>query len=189
MNTEYEATFIDVDINKIRQKLQQLNAKLIHPERLMKRVIFDPQQKAEHCWMRVRDEGDKITLSIKQITGNKIEDQKEVELIIDNFDEGVKFLHAIGAEKKSYQETKRESWEYLNVKIEIDTWPGLEPYIEIEGESEGDVKKVVNDLELDFSEAIFSSADYIYNKKLGIPIDIINNQTSEITFKNPPKKT
>ena len=187
MNTEFEATFIDVNIDDLRKKLIAMNAKLIRPETLMKRVIFYTPIRMKNSWLRVRDEGDRITMSLKQILGNnKIEEQKEIELKINNFDEGVNFLKALDAKQKAYHETKRESWEYRGVEIDFDTWPGLDTFIEIEGDSEEAVKGVVADLGLDFSQAIFGSADIIYKKKLNIPVDIINNKTPVITFAKPP---
>ena len=188
MNTEFEATFIDINPDEIRQKLTDLGAKLVYPEKLMRRIVFHPPASIPGGWMRVRDEGDKITLSLKVVAGENITDQKEIELKIDNFEEGMRLLEAIGARKKAYQETKREKWEYEKCDITIDTWPGLDPFSEIESSiSEAEVKAVSQKLELDYSQAIFGSVEVIYEQKLGIPPEVINNQTPEITFKNPPK--
>jgi adenylate cyclase, class 2 len=188
MTIEFEATFIDVNVEEVRKKLRSIGAKLIYPERLMTRVVFFPPKTIKGGWMRVRDEGDKITLSLKQVDGDKIEDQKEICFNIDDFDQGCQFLEAIGAKKKSFQETKRELWNYDDIEICIDTWPGLDPYVEIESDSEDKVKKVSALLGFDFTKAIFGAADVIYEMKLGIPPDVINNQTPEITFQNPPLK-
>ncbi len=40
MQTEYEATFIDVDKDEVREKLKQVGAVLVKPEVLMKRYVF-----------------------------------------------------------------------------------------------------------------------------------------------------
>ena len=188
MNTEYEATFIDIDVNKIKERLLALNANLIKPETLLRRIVFQPPSQIEGGWMRVRDEGDKIALSLKVVNGRVIDDQKEIELKIDDFDQGVALLEAVGAKKKAFQETKREKWLYKECDITIDTWPGLEPFIEIEStKSEDNVRAIAKDLNLDYSQAIFGSVDVIYQKKLGIPCEVINNKTPELTFANPPK--
>jgi adenylate cyclase class 2 len=187
MDIEFEATFIDLDVDLIREKLKALNAKLLKPETLMKRIVFMPPRTIPGAWLRVRDEGDKITLSLKQITGAKIEDQKELCLTIDDFDQGVSLLESLGCVRKSYQETKREAWSFDGVEITIDTWPGLEPFIEIEGKEESSVRAVAEKLQLDYDQALFGSVDIIYDKKLGIPPEVINNQTPEITFANPPR--
>ena len=188
MHIEYEATFTKINKDQMRQKLKKIGAKLIKPEFLMKRVVFHPPKQIKNGWMRVRDEGDKITMSLKIIMGSKITDQKEIELIIDDLENGCNFLEAIGARQKSYQETKRELWRLDNCEITIDTWPGLKPFVEIEGKSENGVKKVAKKLGFNWQDAYFGATDEIYERELGIPMNVINNETPEITFKNPPKK-
>ncbi len=188
MNIEYEATFIKINKDQMRQKLKEVGAKLIKPEFLMKRIVFHPPKEIKNGWMRVRDEQDKITMSLKIITGSKITDQKEVELTITDFDEGCKFLEAIGAKRKSYQETKREHWHYDGAEITIDTWPALNPFVEIESDNEKIVKEVSEKLGFIWQDAYFGATDEIYEKELGIPREIINQKTSEITFENPPKR-
>lgn len=186
MDIEYEATFIDVDKDEIRRRLKKAGAKLIKPEFMMKRIVFELPSGHEipGGWLRVRDESDKTTMSLKIVNGNKIEDQKEICLTIDNFDNGVNFLEAVGAERKAYQESRRELWLLDNVEITIDEWPYLEPYVEVEGKSEAVVKGVSEKIGFDYSQALFCSADLIYNKKYGTPLEVIN-KTPLITFADP----
>ena len=187
MNIEYEATFSQINKAAMRNKLKKAGAKLIRPEFLMRRDVFLPPNHIKEGWLRVRDEGDKITLALKIMEGKKITDQKEIELIVDDYDKACTLLKVIGAPWKAYQETKRELW-YLNkCELTIDTWPGLKPILEIEGKNEKDVRQVAKKLGLDWDKAIFFSTDEIYKRELGIPRRIINNQTPSITFKNPPK--
>jgi adenylate cyclase class 2 len=105
MYTEYEATFVDINKDEIRKKLEKAEAKLMKPEFLQKRVVFNlPGGPDGYKWLRVRDEGDKITMSFKEVNGGKIDDQKEINLTIDDFENGVEFLETLGCQKKSYQE-------------------------------------------------------------------------------------
>ena len=193
MKTEFEATFIDIDVNEVRKKLKALGAKLIRPEALMRRVNFYPPIDDNTGWMRVRDEGNRITLSYKRFLGYKkgndeMKNQQEIFLEINDFGQGVQLLEVCGARKKSYQETKREDWEYQGLEVSIDTWPGLEPFVEIEGRDEQTVKQAAEELGFDYSKAIFGPVGLIYEKKLGIPPQVINNESPEITFENPPEK-
>src|SRR3989344_6632424 len=112
MNTEYEATFTDVDKESIRSKLKDVGAVLIRPESLQKRVTFNLPEGVdlEGGWLRVRDEGDKITLSLKAVHGDGIESQKEIMLTVNDFDQAVELLTLLGCKQKAYQETKRELW-------------------------------------------------------------------------------
>ncbi len=138
METEYEATFLDIDKNTIRGKLKDIGAKLIRTEYLQKVVVFNLPKGSEkrYTWIRVRDENDKITMSLKafkgKVSASKIEDQKEICLEVNDFGKAVEFLEMTGCQKKAYQENKREEWEYEGCEISIDEWPFLEPFVEIE---------------------------------------------------------
>ncbi len=184
MNTEYEATFIQVDKQDIRQRLIKAGALLVKPEFLQKRVVFTfpPGQTKPGTWLRVRDEGDKITLSYKQVINGKIEDQKELCLEVSDFNKAAELLAAIGCLKKAYQESKRELWRLLSAEITIDEWPWLEPFVEVEAGSETEVKKASQLLGFDYNQAKFCAVGHLYSLKYNLPEDVINNQTSLILF-------
>lgn len=191
MDIEYEATFTNIDRDEIRKKLSDLGASLIKKEFLQKRVVFSLPE-GNHingAWLRVRDEGDKITMSLKVVDGDKIHNQKETMLEVNDFKEARKFLVSIGCEEKAYQESKRELWEIDDVEITIDEWPFLEPLVEVEGRSEEQVKIISKKIGFDYSRAKFCSVDTLYSEKYGINIDQINNHTPKILFemKNPFK--
>lgn len=176
MAIEYEATFLDIKKDEMREKLKAAGAKLVKPEFLQKRYAFDlPHGYDGQSWTRVRDEQDKITMSYKRVDGDKIEDQKEINLTIDDFGKGADFLEAVGCIKKSYQENKREIWELNGTEICIDEWPFVEPFVEIEGRSEEDVKKISKTLGFDYSTALFGATSLIIHKKYGIPFDVIDH--------------
>ena len=185
MKIEYEATFVKVDKDEIRERLMKAGAKLIKPEFLQKRKTFDLPRGHElnGGWLRVRDEGDKITLSLKVVDGDKIENQKEISLVVNNFENTCDILQTIGCVKKSYQETKRELWKINDVEITIDEWPFLEPFVEIEGPSEQAVKVVAGELGFEWSNAKFCAVGTLYAEKYGITEDKINNQIPKIVFK------
>ncbi len=184
MYTEFEATFTNIDKDDIRNRLKNAGAKLIRPEFVQKRVVFNLPKGHEipGGWLRVRDEGDKITMSLKIVNGDKIEDQKETQLTVNNFDEAAIILETIGCDKKAYQESKRELWKLDGVEITIDEWPFLEPFVEVEGKSEEEVKNVSEKLNFDYSKAKFCAVDVLYSEKYGISQDRINNHTPEILF-------
>lgn len=187
MQIEYEATFINVNKDEIRSRLKNAGAILVKPEFLQKRTVFELPSGHEipGGWLRLRDESDKITMSLKVVNGERIEDQKEICLKIDNYDEGVNFLETLGAERKAYQESRRELWILDNTEITIDEWPYLEPYVEVEGASEEKVKTVSEKIGFNYQDALFCSVDTLYNKKYGTPLDVINKKTKLITFTDP----
>lgn len=185
MDIEYEATFVNINKDEIRKKLAEVGANLIRKEFLQKRVVFNlPKGNSINGgWLRVRDEGNKITMSFKVVDGDKIHNQKETELEVNNFEEARKFLLGIGCEEKAFQESKRELWELDGAEITIDEWPFLEPFVEVEGKSEEQVKTVSEKIGFNYSQARFCSIDTLYNEKYNASIDQINNNTPKILFK------
>jgi adenylate cyclase class 2 len=136
----------------------------------------------EGSWIRVRDEGDQVTMSLKVVDGDKIENQKEICVTVDSYVEAEKFLDALGCEWCAYQETRRELWMLDNVEVTIDTWPFLEPFVEVEGKTEAVVKAVSEKLGFDWAKAKFCSVDTLYSEKYNLYIDVINNETPKIVF-------
>ena len=183
MTTEYEATFRNIDKDDIRTKLKAAGATLIKPEFMQKRAVFYMPEGHEipGGWLRVRDEGDQITMSLKVVVDGRIEDQKEIMFKVDDFDEAKEFLTLLGCKYKAYQESKRELWKLDGAEVTIDEWPFLEPYVEVEAHSEQEVQSVSGKLGFDYSKAIFSAVDYLYHLEYGIDKSVVN-ATPKIVF-------
>lgn len=163
MNTEIEAKFVNVDHAAIRKRLTKIGATLEQPMRLMKRVTIDsPAMKAKNAFVRVRDQGDRITLTYKQFDTLSVTGAKEIEVTVSDFDETIKLFAAVGLPHGSFQESKRETWRLGSTEIVLDIWPWLNPYIEIEGASEDDVKTVATQLELNWTDAVFGDVMAAY---------------------------
>jgi len=184
MEIEYEATFENIDKDEMRKKLKDVGAKLIKPECLHKRITFDlpSNVKIEYSFIRVRDEGDKITITLKVIEGGSIEKQQEVNLDVDSMEKAEEILLFLGCKKKAYQQNKRELWKINDVEVTIDEWPFLEPIVEIEGHSENAVKETAKILGFDYKNALFGPITIVYAKKYNISADVINNKTPKIVF-------
>jgi len=188
MQIEYEATYTNVKKDKIRQRLVKAGAQQIYPDFLQKRLVFSMPgtERLDKKWVRLRQEHDKITLSVKEVIAGKIEDQKESLFGIDNWDEARQFLLEIGCVEKSYQENKRELWKLDGVEITLDEWPFLEPFVEVEGKNEKSVRKVSEKIGFDYSQAKFCAIGLLYREKYSLPHGI-SNYTPKIVFemKNP----
>ncbi len=186
MQIEFEATFTGIDKDDVRKRLQAAGATLVKKETMMRRSVFNPPIDIPCGWMRVRDEGDAITMSLKIVNGDKIEDQKEIMLTVDDFDRAGEFLSSIGATKKAYQETLREAWTLNGAEITIDTWPGLRPFVEVEAHDETTVRAASELLGFTYADAKFCEVSTIYFEELGIPKEVMKNAMPVITFENPP---
>lgn len=195
METEIEAKFLDIDPDAIRQRLRSMHAMCIAPERLMRRKVFDfPDNRLDDVstWVRVRDEGDKITTSIKHQDNTSLHGTKDLTVTVESFDAMCEYLTQLGLVEKSYQETKRETWRSGDVEIVIDTWPWIPSFIEIEGPSEIAVTRIAEALGFEMRESVWGGvASGVYLKYYETPEATVN-QYPRIVFSDSapwkPKK-
>lgn len=187
---EIEAKFINIDVADLKSKLEKLGATFIGN--------FDYKRKAydfpglplaeKHSWVRVRDEGDRVVMTYKQRLEANSETMrdggmKEVEVVVSDFYLTDQFLQSIGMIEKFYEENKRERYVLNNVEVDIDTWPMIAPYVELEGSSWESVQSVSEQLGFDWSKHLRCSTMQIYKMN-----GINENDYSVITFTEQIKK-
>jgi adenylate cyclase class 2 len=183
---EFEAKFLNIDITNIKNKLRENGAKQVHGPLKFYRLIFKRcEAKGDNPgFVRVRNEGNKITMTTKIFNDKKYPDEREVT-INESFEKGCEFLRAIGIEEKSYQETIREKWSHdLAHEITFDIVPGLPIYMEIDCTSEENLNKLIALLDLDKSNMKYGSFDKTYTEYYDIPSDNIIHKTPSLTFKD-----
>ena len=179
---EIEATFININKDQLRAQLKELGAKLLQPETLMRRTIFNID---DHSFVRVRDEGNRITMSYKRLDALSLSGMKEICLDVNNYDDAINFVKVCGLQPKAVQETLREEWELDGVELDIDTWPWLPTFVEIEGPIETAVKTVAEKLGLEMSDALYGSVDEVYKIYYDVTSQDIN-YCPEIKFTDTP---
>ena len=185
MNLEIEATFLEIDKAELRAKLEAIGARLVRPEILMRRIVFDI---SKHAFARVRDEGDRIMLTYKNHHDNTLTGTEEINVEVSDYDNTIAILKACGLHAKSDEDSYRESWRLDEVEIDIDTWPWIPSYVEIEGPSPEKVQAVAAKLGFDMKDAIIGSVDEVYKLYYDVTSDDINFGLSEIKFTDAPDK-
>jgi adenylate cyclase, class 2 len=115
-------------------------------------------------------------LTYKQVAGQDaaIDSILEAEVGVSDFDAARNLLEAMGFTTLRYQENYREEWELDGVVFDIDTWPDLPTFLEVEGPDEEAVKAAAAKLGLNFGDAGFGSVDEVYLAELGR--DILHEQ-------------
>ena len=183
MQAEIEATFLDINKEQLREKLKNLGAELLLSETLMRRTIFAIDQRS---YVRVRDEGNRITMSYKHLDKLSLSGMKEICLEVSDYQTAIDFLKACGLRPKAEQETYREEWRLGKVELDIDTWPWIPSFVEIEGISEAEVIKAANQLGYKMTDALYGAVDQVYKVYYDVQSDDIN-LCPEIKFTDPPK--
>jgi len=189
---EIEVKFLNIDPKLIEKKLKEIGAKKVF-EKFYKRKVFDyPDLRFDKigAWIRLRDEGNKIMLTFKQRIGVKTHDGKtsdesmeETEIEVSDFEKTAEFLTKIGLKEKFYEENKRIRYQLGDIEFDIDFWPQLEPYLEIEAPSWEKIDKAIKLLNLDPKDKKIFSTYQIYQLK-----GINENDYQEITFERMVKK-
>ncbi len=135
MTLEYEYSFYNYNKEEILEKVRLLG--FINKGTYVFRVqTFYHPTKYNNNYIRVRDEGHRITMTHKLFSNTSFANETEVE--IDNFDNGVKILEMVGCVKKYYYEKIREIWHHAenNIEVIFDTSPASIERMEIEAKTQ-----------------------------------------------------
>jgi adenylate cyclase class 2 len=138
---EHEAKILDIDPETIEDFILDAGGQKLG-ERFMRRYVYDIVPGDPSKWIRLRDTGDEITLTVKEIRSDAIDGTHELEVGVDDFATTNALLNVMGFTAKSYQETKRTSFILDGAQLEIDSWPRIPPYLEIEAGSKAEVVRV-----------------------------------------------
>lgn len=172
MNVEYEVTVLEIDKESLIQKLESLGAKKIN-DGLQKRYTYDFNPKLENKWIRLRTNGKKSTLTIKEVFDkNIIGGTNELEVEVDDFEKTNTILNELGYAHRNYQENYRTTYCLNGVNFDIDSWPLIPTYLEIEGKNEDNVNKMIKLLNIDSKKVTTMDVTSIYNEIYNI--DILN---------------
>lgn len=174
----------NMDKEAVRKTLRDSGATLVREEHRQERTVLDLPIPSINGWLRVRKDSERTTLSYKE-AGTKLEEQKEIEVVVDSYEKACSLALAIGCKVRSVQETLREKWMLGVAEVTIDTWPYLEPIVEIEGPSEDAIKEASLRLGFDYTKGIFGTVNHLYKAKYGKYIEDIPGDMVTLTFSAP----
>ncbi len=170
MKIEKEVKILSINVDDIKNKLNELGA-VCHGTFFQKRYTYDVNPVNPNKWIRLRTNGEKTTLTIKEIVNKaKVDGTKEWEIEVSDFEETNNILLQLGFEYRNYQENIRTIYTFKNLEIVIDKWPKIPEYIEIEGESNDEILDFVKKLNLDGNEEVTTEDVASVYKKYGIDI-------------------
>lgn len=170
--TEIECRFLEIDKEKLVAKLISLGAKDLGEIMLEETIIYDPEQhwKKDNKFIRLRKSGDKIILTYKEHRAHTIDGTYEIEFEISDMKKAEILLEHIGLKAYRYQQKKRHTLELNDVTFDIDTWPKIPTYVELESKSEKKIKEAAGLVGLKWEDARFENASYIIENIYKIPV-------------------
>ena len=161
MKTEFELRVLEINHEEIIKRLEELGA-IKQFERFQRRYVYDVEPGVESKWMRLRTNGLKSTLTIKEVKDKTIDGTKELEIEVNDFDKTYEILEKLGYSPRAYQENKRIQYLLNEVEIDLDCWPMIPEYVEIEGKNEEEVRDTLRKLNLENEKVTSLDVESIY---------------------------
>ena len=187
---EYIDLVDDEELSKIIEKLNIKDLRIINelPIEEIKDILFDSDLEKSfgkfninpNKWIRLRETNGKTELTVKHILEKQTDRFQYVienEIEVSSLEETNLILESVGISKRAYQEKIRYSYEYKDAEIEIDLWPLLNPYLEIECDNEDVINEIIEKLNLENHECVSLNTEALYKR---INIDI--HSISELKF-------
>lgn len=172
MNKEIEVRFLEIDKEAIIKKLRDLGAKDCGEEFLKEIIFYDKERKwltSPRAYIRIRTKNGESEVTYKENPEDTSTGAREInfgleEESIPNF---IALLDVLGIEMVREQEKKRHTFLLDGAVIDIDLWPKIPTYLEIEGDSVGKLQEVAEKLELDWKKREVHDAawilEHVYN--------------------------
>ena len=128
-------------------------------------------------WVRVRETNGRTTITIKHILNpdlqkdskEEIQRVMETEMEVPSIEEVNSILEQLGFSFRNYQEKNRATYSVDGVEVDIDSWPMIPSYVEIENDSNELIKSTIEKLGLQEHEIVSCNTADVY-KKYGIDL-------------------
>jgi adenylate cyclase class 2 len=174
MEKEIETRFLEIDKEVLVKKLVALRA-LDQGEEKLEEVIFhaeDGSWLGKRKFVRLRKTKNKIELTYKENIAQTVDSARELELDVSDMEKCSKFLEKVGLKAMRRLEKYRHTFKLDEVVIDIDTWPKIPTYVEVEGPSVEALQNACQKLGLDWEKRFDGDAREVF-KHYGFDLDKI----------------
>lgn len=158
---EIEIKILEINPEEIRKKLKDLGAEKVFDEEL-NTILFDfPDKKLEKNdnHLRVRQVGGKIEFCFKgKNESAKFKTKEEIEVHTDSFEDTVKILEKLGFIRIYEGQRRRESYKLGKITFEMDHYPTMPVWLEVEAPTEEEVVEYVEKLGFNMDQTTNLSA-------------------------------
>ena len=169
---EIECRFLEIDKESLIKKLIELGAHDEGEELIEETIIYDPEFKwrDEQRFVRLRKVGDKTKLTYKEHQTHTVDGTYEIEFEIEDYQKAETLFEKIGLIPFRHQQKRRHTFQLNGVTFDIDTWPRIPTYVELEGESEQALKEAAGIVGYDWKNADVHNARWVIENIYKIPV-------------------
>lgn len=154
MSYEIETKVLNIDAEKMKEKLISLGAKQIQDTRLVVDWyrLKGVKEGKDEWFLRIRSNSEskhEVTWKARSDILGTARKHKEINFAIPEPEKLADLFEEIGLEKYAHQEKDRVSFSYQDWQFDIDQYPKMPAFLEIEGESEKHVNEGIKLLGLE----------------------------------------
>lgn len=171
-NREIEVKFLEIDKPALIERLLVLGAEDLGDELIGEQIFYDMEKKwiNDHKFVRIRSTSKGIFLTYKHTESRTATGTVEIEFEISEPAKVTAFLEAMDLALFRAQEKKRHKFRLGEVIIDIDTWPKIPTYVELEGPTEESIRSTAKKLGFEWSKGIFGTAAQVIEEVYRIPV-------------------
>jgi len=147
MRKEIETKILNINKKVLKNNLIKNKAVCLRKRHLVKRWVYQLPNRKDNAWIRIINDG-KISLGFKKYKSYRIGGIQELDFDITGELDGLKeLLNILGCKLIAEQHCYEENYLLPNkTKIDVEEWPRIPTYIEIEGGSDKLVMETIKKL-------------------------------------------
>src|SRR3989344_5386717 len=148
MAHEIETKVLDINKEDVGKKLLGLGAEKIQETKLKVDWygVKDRKEGEEDWFLRIRSYSDgknEVTWKAKSDILGTARKHKEINFLINEPEKLADLFEELDLEKYAHQEKDRTSFSFKDWQFDIDQYPGMPAFLEIEGESEEHLREAI----------------------------------------------
>jgi adenylate cyclase class 2 len=170
-NKEIEVRFLEIDPETIKEKALKAGFVDLGEDFFYETIFYDKDlewiknRKVVTRFVRLRKTKDGVRLTYKNHRQDiKTSEATEIEFTVSDMQSASDLLSELGLVAFRTQEKRRHSFKKGETMIDIDTWPKVPTYVEIEGPDEDKLKETAAALGLDWEKAEYLNAGNLIEK-------------------------
>ncbi len=178
-NREIEVKFLEIDKSALIDKLHSLGATDKGEELITEQIFHDAAGEwyTQRKFARIRKTSTGIYFTFKHVEERTATGTVEIEFTITEPEKMKSFLEAMGLVMDREQEKRRHKFVLNDVIVDIDTWPTIPTYAELEGPSEESIREAATKLGFDWSKGVFGTSDTVIREVYKLDLRSIRHFT------------
>ena len=165
---EHEIKVLDVNVQELAKRLEKIGAKKVYDDERTIIALDTPERmflNKHDKLIRVTDEGSiKVTMHVNQ---SKPEIKEGIKFKTSRLKETMDFFHQLGLDPISKVKAKRISYELGKIDFDIDKFPAIPAFLEIDIEfikEEGyELEQLLKELGLENNKVVVMGTEDIHN--------------------------